>query len=108
VLYFKLAVVVLFAVAGYQESRRFAKQYGRSPWGWPPLAWAAVLGLSFLIGLVLIAVAERGGRAASGRVPVPPPAHMLAPMSASALPAAPPTGPPPVSFGSGTTILPKF
>lgn len=52
----------LFALAGYQEARRFARQYGRTPWGWDPWVWAIVMFLSLLIGVVLLAIAERQGR----------------------------------------------
>ena len=65
-----LVFAALFAVAGYQEARRFGRQYGRTPWGWDPAAWAAALGLSLLIGIILLAIAERQDRAAAaGAVP---------------------------------------
>ncbi|HTW18733.1 MAG TPA: DUF2510 domain-containing protein [Mycobacteriales bacterium] len=57
-----LIVAVVFGFAGYGEARRFARQYGRTPWGWDPWVWAVIMFLSFLIGLVLIAIAERQGR----------------------------------------------
>ena len=59
----QLVIAVLFAVAGHQEARRFARQYGRTPWGWDPWVWAIVLGVSFIVGIVLLAIAERRGRA---------------------------------------------
>lgn len=62
-----IIVATVFGVAGYQEARRFGRQYGRTPWGWDPLIWAVVMFLSFLIGLVLIAIAERQGRNAAAR-----------------------------------------
>ena len=62
-----LVLAAIFAVAGYQEARRFGRQYGRTPWGWDPAAWAAALGLSFIVGIVLLAVAERQGRASFTR-----------------------------------------
>jgi hypothetical protein len=52
----------LFALAGYQEARRFARQHGATPWGWDPWVWAIVMFLSWVIGLVLLAIAERQGR----------------------------------------------
>jgi Protein of unknown function (DUF2510) len=57
-----LIFAVLFAVAGYQEARRFARQHGATPWGWDPWIWAVVMLLSWLIGVILLAIAERQGR----------------------------------------------
>ena len=57
-----LIFAVLFAIAGYQEARRFAGQYGATPWRWNPWVWAVVMFLSWVIGLILLAVAERQGR----------------------------------------------
>jgi hypothetical protein len=69
----QLILAALFALAGYKEAQRFARQYGRTPWGWQPWGWALALGLSWVVGIVLLAIAERAGRAQakSGRtVPV--------------------------------------
>ena len=60
---------VLFGFAGYQEARRFQRQYGETPWRWDPWVWAAILFLSFLIGIVLLAIAERQGRNRAARQP---------------------------------------
>ena len=57
-----LVLAVLFAVAGYQEAQRFAKQHGSTPWRWDPWVWAIVMFLSWVIGLILLAIAERQGR----------------------------------------------
>jgi hypothetical protein len=57
-----LIFAVLFALAGYQEARRFAGQYGVTPWRWNPWVWAIVMLLSWVIGLILLAIAERQGR----------------------------------------------
>ena len=62
-----LVLAPLFALAGYQEAKRFHQQYGRTPWGWDPWVWAVALGLSFLVGVVLLAVAERQGRSAAAK-----------------------------------------
>ena len=56
---------VLFGCAGYGEANRFQKRYGRSPFGWPAIVWGVVCFLSFLIGIVLLAIAERIGRSAA-------------------------------------------
>ena len=61
--YLSLILLVVFFVAGFLEARRFETQYGRTPWGWSPALWGAVLGLVWPIGLVLLAIAERSGRA---------------------------------------------
>lgn len=63
-----LVFAALFAVAGYQESRRFQREHGNTPWGWEPLVWGIVLFLSWVIGIVLLAIAERQGRNASARL----------------------------------------
>jgi hypothetical protein len=58
-----LVFAALFAVAGFQEARRFQRQNGATPWRWDPWVWAVVMFLSWVIGLVLLAIAERQGRA---------------------------------------------
>jgi len=103
----------LFALAGYQEARRFARQHGATPWGWDPWVWAIVMFLSWVIGLVLLAIAERQGRRHPRRS-IPPtlrrrllcrrPNGQLTPAAAissdggTALP-GPPTSPPTGSAG---------
>src|SRR3954463_9524099 len=62
-------LAVLFAIAGHQEARRFARQYGATPWRWDPWVWAVVMFLSWVIGLVLLAIAERQGRSRAARQP---------------------------------------
>ena len=62
-------LAVLFGVAGYQEARRFGRQHGRTPWGWDPWVWGIVMFLSFLIGVILLAIAERQGRKSSSGAP---------------------------------------
>ena len=72
--YLSLVLLVVFFVAGMLEARRFQAQYGRTPWGWSPGLWGAVLGLVWPIGLVLLALAERAGRAdAKTRASLPTP-----------------------------------
>jgi len=60
---------ILFAVAGYGEAKRCRERYGRYPFGWPPVVWAVVMFLSWLIGLVLLAIAERIVRSAAAKMP---------------------------------------
>jgi hypothetical protein len=118
----KLVLVAVFAFAGYQESGRFARTYGRSPWGWPDWLWGLVCGISFVIGIVLLAIAERVGRNAAKHEPMPPaampppaPIGQYGPPPGEAMaygisppPAnpygSPPAAPPPAQFGD--TILP--
>ncbi|MBV9871062.1 MAG: hypothetical protein JO214_10615 [Frankiaceae bacterium] len=119
----QLAFAALFAVAGYQESRRFARTYGRSPWGWPDWLWALVLGFSWLIGIVLLAIAERQGRKhpqygpTGGPMPQSMPvgqfgtARYADPVAYGVMPPAPanpyaPPAPAPAPVTFGDTILP--
>jgi hypothetical protein len=115
----ELVFLVLFAIAGYQEARRFARQTGRTPWGWSPWAWAILLGLFFIIGIILLAIAERQGRSRvrqpAAYIPTgyppqqagyPPPPPVYPP------PGYPPSVYPPQPTTSGyipdsTTILPN-
>lgn len=76
----QVSVVALLAVAGYRRARWFRGRYGRTPWGWPPIVWALVFGLSLLLGALLLVIAERSGRCA--RV-LPGPAAAPAPQGAS-------------------------
>jgi len=55
---------VLFALAGWQHARHLTRKYGRRPFGWPEWVWGVVTGAALLIGLVLLAIAERGLRKA--------------------------------------------
>src|SRR3954453_13692130 len=64
-----LVLAVLFAIAGHQEARRFARQYGATPWRWDPWVWAVVMFLSWVIGVVLLAIAERQGRNRAAKQP---------------------------------------
>src|SRR3954471_7733407 len=64
-----LVLAVLFAVAGFQEARRFERQYGQTPWRWDPWVWAVVMFLSWVIGVVLLAIAERQGRNRAAKQP---------------------------------------
>lgn len=59
----RLVAVAIFALAGFLEARRFGREYGRTPFGWPAAVWAVVLGISLLVGCILLAIGERTGRA---------------------------------------------
>ena len=71
-------VVLVLAVAGHQRARWFQGRYGRTPWGWSPWPWAAAFGPSWVVGFVLLAIAERQGRAAAVSATTPP---QLAPLT---------------------------
>lgn len=64
-----LVLAVLFAIGGFQEARRFQRQYGETPWRWDPWVWAVVMFLSWVIGIILLAIAERQGRNRAARQP---------------------------------------
>jgi hypothetical protein len=89
-----IVLLGIFFVAGFFEARRFDERYGRSPWGWSPVFWGLLLGLVWPIGLILLAVAERTGRAQAKK--------RLAVRSVAA-PAAGPHS----RFDTGHNILPK-
>lgn len=67
----RFLLVLIFAVAGWQHARHLTRKYGRPPFGLPDWVWGIVTGLSLLIGIVLLAVAERGLR----KTPLATPAH---------------------------------
>lgn len=54
-----LVAPLIGAVLGYRSATQFAATNGRVPWGWPPAAWAVVVGVSLLFGGLLIIVARR-------------------------------------------------
>jgi hypothetical protein len=64
-----LIFAVVFGIAGYGEANRFNKRYGRTPFGWSPIIWGVICFLSFLIGLILLAIGERIGRKAAAAAP---------------------------------------
>src|SRR3954468_13919223 len=64
-----LVLAVLFSIAGYQEARRFERQYGATPWRWDPWVWAVVMFLSWVIGVIRLPIAERQGRNRAARQP---------------------------------------
>ena len=110
-----LVFAALFAFAGYREAQRFQRQYGDTPWGWDAWVWSVVLFLSWVIGIVLLAIAERQGRnkAASRRSFAPQvaatPAYAMAGASAyspGAVPGAVPAAVPAVVAAPVSTLPP--
>ena len=77
--YVSLILGAIFALAGWQEARRFGRVYGRTPWGWDPLVWGAILGLVWPIGLLLLAISERTGRAEATKRASAPTASQASP-----------------------------
>jgi hypothetical protein len=65
-----LIFALLFGVAGYGEANRFNKRYGRTPFGWPAIVWGVLCFLSWVIGVILLAIGERIGRNAAAAAPV--------------------------------------
>jgi len=61
--------VVMFFVIGYQRARWFRRRYGRTGWDWPPVVWGLVCAFSFPVGILLLTISERSGRA---RTTAPP------------------------------------
>ncbi|HUR14818.1 MAG TPA: DUF2510 domain-containing protein [Mycobacteriales bacterium] len=55
----QLVLGVLFGLAGWQYALHLEGKYGVSAWGLPSWAWGLITGLSLLIGVVLMAIAER-------------------------------------------------
>jgi hypothetical protein len=60
--WFRPLVALVFGIAGYQRATYFERRHGRTPWGWHPLGWAVLTGLSLFVGAVCLAMAERAGR----------------------------------------------
>ena len=52
-------LIPLFFWLGIRESRNFEKKTGRTPWDLPSWAWGALVGMSLLIGGVLLMIARR-------------------------------------------------
>lgn len=109
----RLVLIALFAYAGFQRAGWFGRRYGRTPWGLPPVVWGVFTGFSLFLGCLLLAIAERQGRAAAAQRPTAPAGYPGAPFGAppgDPSPfGAPPGGPPP--FGAppfGTTPSPQF
>jgi hypothetical protein len=65
-----LLLGLVFGFAGYREVGRFQKRYGRTPFGWPAIVWGVICFLSFLIGIVLLAIGERIGRKRAAATPM--------------------------------------
>jgi hypothetical protein len=65
----------LFGYLGFREARNFARQNGRSPWGWDPVVWGLVVFFTgLLIGGVLLLIARRSTQRQLRAVPPAMPA----------------------------------
>jgi hypothetical protein len=64
----QLVLAVLFGVAGWHHARHLERKYGSPAWGMPSWLWGVITGFSLLLGVILLAVAERGLK----KAPVPP------------------------------------
>jgi hypothetical protein len=58
----QLVLACLFAFLGYRESSKFERDFGRHPYGIPPWGWAAITGLSLLLGALLLHFARRSAK----------------------------------------------
>ena len=65
-----LIFAVLFGIAGYGEANRTMNRYGRTPFGWPAIVWGVLCFLSWVIGVILLAIAERIIRNAAAKAPM--------------------------------------
>ena len=65
-----LIFAVLFGIAGYGEANRTMKRYGRTPFGWPALVWGLLCFLSWVVGVILIAIGERVIRNRAAKAPM--------------------------------------
>jgi hypothetical protein len=65
-----LIFAVLFGIAGYGEANRTLKRYGRTPFGWPAIVWGVLCFLSWVVGVILLAIAERLIRNRAAKTPM--------------------------------------
>ena len=90
----QLVLMALFGFLGYREAAKFEREHGRAPFGVPAWGWAAITGMSLIIGAVLLAVARRQAAKASTQVAGPvwtsgQPAPLRADLWAAPVPAQP-------------------
>jgi hypothetical protein len=101
----QLVLAVLFGVAGWHHARHLERKYGSPAWGMPSWAWGLITGFSLLLGIVLLAIAERGLKklpehalvaapayATAGYGPMVVPAQ-AAPVAAESVPVSVPAAP---------------
>jgi hypothetical protein len=85
-------MALLVGFVAYREAIGFARKNGRTPWDWPPMAWAVVAGaLGLLVGGLLLLIARRTTQPVTalppGRaIPQQGPAPAQAPFGHSILP----------------------
>ena len=87
----QLLLGVVFGVAGWQYARKLERDHGAPAWGMPSWVWGVITGLSLLLGVILLAFAER----AMKRQPVPMPGQVAAQVAIPAHVAASPSMPVP-------------
>lgn len=54
----QLGVALFFGFAGWHHARHLERKYGASAWGLPSWVWGIITGISLLLGIVLIYIAE--------------------------------------------------
>ena len=84
-------VYVLAAILGWRLAERDRKLLGRTPWGIPALAWAAIWLVSPAIGLVLYLVAHAGELRRVREVPPGAPPGLTSPPQSLSVRNRPPT-----------------
>ena len=64
-------LAAVLGIVGYELSERDRHRYGRSPWGWPSIAWGVLWFLFFALGFVIARRTElvRRQRADTSHVP---------------------------------------
>lgn len=84
----QLVLVVLFGAAGWHHARSLEKKYGSRAWGMDAWLWGVITGLSLLVGVILMALAERALKKAPLQAPlgIPgyAPAYPVVPAQATA------------------------
>jgi hypothetical protein len=54
----RLALIAVFAFAGWQHARHIERKYGRQAYGTASWVWGILTGISLLLGIIALAAAE--------------------------------------------------
>jgi hypothetical protein len=107
----QLVLAVLFGVAGWHHARHLERKYGSQVWGMPSWAWGLITGFSLLLGIILLAIAERGLKKLPQQAFVAAPAYgttgyapMVVPAQAVPAPAAYAPVPVPVTVPAAPSV----
>jgi len=80
----QLVLAVVFGVAGWHHARHLEGKYGRPAWGMPSWVWGIITGFSLLLGVILLAIAERQLKKQPTPAAVPMQGYGMPPAYASA------------------------